>query len=241
MAKIQPPSQARLRGLGLEAVAREARYKALAKMAKKSMCSAILTAHTADDQAETVLMNLLRGAGASGLAGIPPARELATGLPVLRPLLGISRREILAYLRRHRLPYRTDPTNRQRRFTRNRIRQETLPYLQKRFPGLSQRLVQLGAILRDEEDYWNRGIDKQFKETVRKNGQLTTVDLTRLLGYHKALGRRILRRAVGAIPFQDVERLFAWASSSNGSPLLKLAGGLQVTRKGPKLSIRRRN
>src|SRR5262245_19723142 len=111
-------------GRSPEAAARAARYAALGRMARAAGASRIAMAHTADDQAETVLMRLLEGAGPRGLAGIPIRRG-----PVIRPLLEVDRAAVLAYLAAHGLPWVEDATNRDTKLLRNRIRHELLPLL----------------------------------------------------------------------------------------------------------------
>ena len=234
--KVNVPAQVRRENLGIEEAARNLRYKALVKMALRERCHAILTAHTADDQAETVLFNFFRGAGATGLAGIPPVRS-AGDTRILRPLLQVTRREILQYLNGHRLSYREDPTNRLLRFSRNRIRHETLPYLSRIFPGLSGRLVQSAEILREEEGFWRQIVSEELSKTVRNNNKRITIDLGHLLGYHKALGRRILRHLLPGLSFQEIERVFSLAQSAQGIRRLQLSGGLLVARQADKLVI----
>jgi tRNA(Ile)-lysidine synthase len=238
--RVSVPAHAARASLGLEEAARELRYKALLKMAHAAGCTAVVTAHTADDQAETVLMNFLRGAGPTGLAGIPPVRDLAPGVRLLRPLLNTSRQEVLAYAQVEGLAFRIDPTNRSLRFTRNRIRNRLLPLLEKEQPGLKQRLVQMGDIFREEQSLWAQNIQREFNKTVRYNNKKITVDLTRLLGYHRALGRRILRHLLTGISFQDTERVFHLALSPMGNLPVQLSGGLRVERKGSELIIRSR-
>jgi tRNA(Ile)-lysidine synthase len=234
--RVTVPPHAASRRQGIEEAARDLRYKALIKMARRAGCRVIVTAHTADDQAETVLMNFLRGAGPAGMAGIPPVRQLTPGVRVVRPLLDATRRDVLAYLKQHRLASRQDPSNRSPRFTRNRIRRQLLPLLEKEYPGLRQRLVQMSEIFREEQGLWAGKIQREYDKTVRQNNKKITVDLPRLLGYHKALGRRILRHFLTGISFQDTERVFQWAQSSRPHPL-HLSSGLQVERKGTELII----
>src|SRR5262249_19860391 len=153
--------------MGVEEAARELRYRTLVRMARASRCRVLVTAHTADDQGETVLMNLLRGAGPVGLAGIPPIRQVAQEIKVIRPVLGVSRQDIMSYLKEHHLSYRHDPSNRSLQFTRNRIRSETLPFLESHYPGLKRRLVQMGDIFREEEAFWDKEVLREFNKTVR--------------------------------------------------------------------------
>jgi tRNA(Ile)-lysidine synthase len=228
---------ARANGLGIEEAARDQRYAALSAMARRCGCRAVLTAHTADDQAETVLMNWLRGAGPAGLAGMPPARPLEGGRVLLRPLLEVQRMDLLSFLKSQKGISRLDPTNRNTRFHRNRIRRVLLPSLLQAYPGLSGRLGQAAAIFREEEGFWRETIGRKLAKTVRKNGKNQLIDLTRLFGYHKALGRRILRHVLPGLSFQELERVFALARSPDAADSLHFGGGLLVARKGDKLII----
>jgi tRNA(Ile)-lysidine synthase len=120
-------------GDNLEAVARRVRYEWLAEVARAEGIGHVATGHTADDQAETVLFRLLRGTGLAGLAGIAHRRPLSPGVELLRPLLRVTRADVLAYLRAVGQDYREDASNADPRFTRNRIRQELLPLLAERY------------------------------------------------------------------------------------------------------------
>jgi tRNA(Ile)-lysidine synthase len=120
-----------------EAAARRARYAALVKEARRRKCGKIALAHQLDDQAETVLLNLIRG---SKFAGIPARRPLAPGIEAVRPLLPVSRSEVLTYLKLHGLKHRVDKTNRDDAFTRNWIRRKVLPLLESRNPRIREHL-----------------------------------------------------------------------------------------------------
>ena len=122
-------SLARAEGANLEALARRERYGWLAEVAREHGMKYIATGHTANDQAETVLHRLLRGAGLRGLRGIAERRQLGAGLTLIRPLLSAVRADLVAYLQQLGQPYREDASNRDPRFTRNRIRHELLPHL----------------------------------------------------------------------------------------------------------------
>jgi tRNA(Ile)-lysidine synthase len=124
-------------GLGLEAAARAARYDALARLLGEG--DWLLSAHHRDDQAETLLLNLTRGSGPSGLAGIGEVRPLGAGW-LVRPLLAVSRAALEEYANRHSLEWITDPTNEDPQFDRNYLRHEVLPLLDARWPGISERL-----------------------------------------------------------------------------------------------------
>ena len=120
-------------GSSLEATARQLRYEFFEEVADRCDCRFVATAHTADDQVETVLHRILRGTGLSGLGGIPFMRPLGPDAHVVRPLLEFSRGQVLQYLDQLQQPYRHDATNDELHFTRNRIRHELLPLLRESF------------------------------------------------------------------------------------------------------------
>jgi tRNA(Ile)-lysidine synthase len=123
-------AEAQHEGANLEAFARNWRYAWLTDVARQEGAAWVATGHTADDQAETVLFRLLRGSGLAGLAGMPPLRPLVAGVELVRPLLGVRRADVLAYLAANELSFREDRTNADPRVTRNRLRHELLPLLQ---------------------------------------------------------------------------------------------------------------
>jgi tRNA(Ile)-lysidine synthase len=146
------PAHAREHGLSLETAARDLRHQWFAKLLAEGKADKIATAHTLNDQAETVLMRVLRGAGARGLAGISP---LHTEKRLVRPLLEISRQEIKAYLRDLKQPWREDSSNQDLAHTRNRVRHELMPLLEQQFnPGIRQTLADLAELAQAEAEYW---------------------------------------------------------------------------------------
>jgi tRNA(Ile)-lysidine synthetase-like protein len=227
---------------GVEEASRTLRYRALEKMASECQCDAVVTAHTADDQAETVLMNFLRGSGPGGLAGIPRSRPLRPGSPIrlIRPFLSTRRQEILAYLKANSLIYRTDPSNKSDRYARNRIRRRILPLLEKEYPGLGRRLNQAADLFLEEEAFWREQVLHKLPKTVRKNSQRVTVVLPKLLQYHKALSRRILRHILPGLSFQDIEKIFGLAHSTKKGVRLTLAGGWRLRLRNESLMITRK-
>ncbi|HTE17574.1 MAG TPA: tRNA lysidine(34) synthetase TilS [Armatimonadota bacterium] len=149
------PALARERRVSVEEAGRDARYAAFELLARRHRCGKVATAHHADDQAETVLLNLFRGAGIDGLAGIPPRRPLwggASSPEVVRPLLGTWRHEIDAYCRAHDLQPREDVTNLDLRYRRSRIRHELLPVLRHYDPAIAMHLVRLSTQAREERE-----------------------------------------------------------------------------------------
>ncbi len=137
-------------GDGWEASAREARYKFLRHTAERLGARFVATAHTADDQVETVLHRIVRGTGVAGLAGIPKYRSLSESVVLMRPFLSIPRSSVLNYLAAIGQDYRSDATNDDVRFTRNRVRHELLPRLREHFnPKVENALLRLSAQARD--------------------------------------------------------------------------------------------
>lgn len=161
---------------GLEAEARRARYGAFREVARRVGAQRIATAHTADDQAETVLMRLLEGAGPRGLAGIAPTRGL-----LIRPLLGARRADVEAHLRARGLGWVEDPSNRDTRFLRNRIRHEVLPFLAQAVePSIVDRLARSAALVRAMVDDLERAAARELQRVGRRGVEgwvLKTSDL----------------------------------------------------------------
>jgi tRNA(Ile)-lysidine synthase len=197
----------------VEEAARALRYRALAQVARRARASHIATAHTADDQAETVLLWLLRGAGSDGLAGMPPARPL-DGLRVIRPLIEVWRREVLDYLAAERVLYRTDPTNRLRRPLRNRIRQDLLPRLAGYNPGVKAVLLRLAAQVADDAALLGHLAGHAGMTALRRQEGLVVIDARRFAALPPSLQRRIAHRAlteaggnIRGLAFVHIERL----------------------------------
>ena len=167
-ASADVKEEAAAEGLSLEAAARELRYGFFQQLVETdatghSQLGKIATGHTLDDQAETVLMRILRGSGMRGLAGIYPTVDLEEDGEVMgeviRPLLEVRHRELEAYLREVGQAWREDSSNLDPRFTRNRVRRTLLPLLEREFnPGIAQGLSELADIARVEEDYWQNEI-----------------------------------------------------------------------------------
>jgi len=138
-------------GTGIEHAARGARYALLSKTALKKGCRLVATAHHADDHAETIILNLLRGTEPKGLLGIPERRELCrkgkAKVELIRPLLAVSRREIEEYIKFNALPSRKDHTNEDEHYTRNWIRGTLLPLMLRKQPRLREHLAGLSAKL----------------------------------------------------------------------------------------------
>ncbi|HAM35499.1 MAG TPA: tRNA lysidine(34) synthetase TilS [Elusimicrobia bacterium] len=145
VVKVPVRALAQKRGQGLEDAGRKLRYEALLKEARRLRCNKIATGHHLDDQAETVLLNLLRGTRLAALGGMPARRGLSGRVDLVRPLLPLSRKEIMAYLKVHGLRHRLDRSNQDPKFTRNWIRRRVLPLLESRNPRVREHLAGIAA------------------------------------------------------------------------------------------------
>jgi len=155
-------------GRSLEEAGRVMRYGALGRLAAKEGCNKIATGHQTDDVAETFILNLMRGTKAEGLAGIPPKRLLwgaGRRIEVIRPLLCLSRREVLSYLKYSRLPFATDRSNLSRRFTRNWVRLKVLPLLEKKNPEVRAHIAAIA------EDFRQRYSMRTSRRTTGSRGR----------------------------------------------------------------------
>ena len=231
--------------LSIEDAARRARYDAFADAGRRTGASALMLAHTADDQAETVLMRLLRGSGLTGLSGIPPARAHGP-LTVLRPLLGVWRREIAAYLRERGLPCREDASNADLRFTRNRIRRELLPLLEREYnPNIKAALVQLAEQVRCDAGYVaeaSRRHQKRLVKTARGERSVRTAAFRR---QPPAIQRQLIRFAIQDLRgdlagfefrhWRELEQLF---TERPVGAIVDLPDGLQAVRGRDRVTLR---
>jgi tRNA(Ile)-lysidine synthase len=188
-------------GRSLQERAREARYDALARVGRDLAADRIALGHTADDQAETLLMWMLRGAGMTGLAGMPPAREGR----LIRPLLEITRDEIIDYLEARSLPYRTDSSNVSLRYLRNRIRHELMPALKRFNPSIIEVLGRQSDIFREDDRCLQQLVCEQLVRVTEaaRNGRDRVMDRAGFLALPLALQRRLVRtliRQMSGIP-----------------------------------------
>lgn len=181
-------------GLGLEGAARQARYEALARQASACDADLIVLAHHRDDQAETLLLHLLRGAGPRGLAGMPDSRSIpGTRAMLLRPMLDIPRSDIEAHARATGLEWVEDESNQDVGFKRNFLRSRILPELDKAFPGASQAIVRSAANIAEAGQLLDALADEDLARTVSNGG----LNAPALLGLGEARARNVLRRWCG--------------------------------------------
>jgi len=243
------PRLARRRGLSLEAAAREARYAFFARTCRRIPAADVVvaTAHTADDQAETVLLKLIRGAGIKGLSGI--ARDTTLhGLRVVRPMLAVCRRDILRFLRGHDIAWREDASNRDTYFLRNRVRHCLLPMLKAEFnPQADTALVRTADIFA-EEDLWldelAAGILDECAGPPQRRGEAPALNAARLARAPRAARRRVLRLwlaragvAEDAMTFDAIAALDGLLARRAGTAQVSMAGGWKAVRQYDRLTV----
>lgn len=228
------PSRERLT---LQEAARHARYCALERGAGRVGADRIATAHTLDDQAETVLMRLLRGTGPDGLGGIPEhSTDLSPSAPVVRPLLGVSRAEIERFARSRRLNWREDSSNASPAYTRNRIRAR-IPDLAREFnPGLLRALADLADAQRRDTEWIEARVEQEVAARFSAVREALVIDAKDWAALPEPLARRVARAALvraGAgrhVTRRHLERMCRFLAGAEPGKRLELPGRLTLER-----------
>jgi len=223
---------AREKKRNLEATARELRYRFFFSLVEQGRLDKVVTAHTANDQAETVLLRLLRGAGTRGLSGIYPVLEGK----VARPFLDLTRAVITREIERRKLECRLDSTNLDARLRRNKIRLELLPWLEREFnPALIPLLKNHADRARDEEAF----LEQQARERSRpwriREGAEERIPVRALRGFAPAIQRLVLRqmlesvrKGLRGVAYAHIEELLRFATSAQSGHSLALPGGTEA-------------
>ena len=199
------------RRLSLEDAARRVRYDFLARVASDQGADAVAVAHTSDDQAETVLMHVMRGSGLTGLRGMAELTHGPLGdtaVTLVRPMLSVSRRDAEAYCRALGLKPRVDETNLSLEQTRNRVRSELLPMMERYNPAVREALVRLSRTAGWDADYIEAKVDEAWERTARLEGTAALLDREAFEALPLAIRSHLLRRAVKAVKgnLEDVEQ-----------------------------------
>lgn len=234
ISRVDVAALAQAKGLSLEEAGREARRCFFGELLKKHSADAVALGHHRDDQAETVLMRLVRGAAGSGLTGICPKKA---GTIFVRPLLCVERAGIEAYLRKGALSWREDSSNSDTKFLRNRIRHELLPLLRTYNPGIDLLLNQTAQALAADEELIEAIADRAFSSMVLSSPAEVRINLDMLRNEPQALRKRLYRKALAAFKgdlkrisaqhLADIDRL---AVGGKGSGRLSLPVGVIVVK-----------
>jgi tRNA(Ile)-lysidine synthase len=240
------PSQ---RGDGIEAAARAARYEFLLQTANDNGARYVATAHTADDQVETILHRIVRGTGIAGLAGIRRTRPLGDTVTLVRPLLDIKRSEVIDYLSARALAHRTDETNLELAFTRNRIRHELLPQLRKDFnPEVDAALLRLAQLAGENQRVIDGLVDELVLRAALRAGDEVRVSAAAVKDVSGYLVRelfvRLWRRsewpeqAMGFAEWNALVDLLTTETNTAAQQRI-FPGNIRATKKGEQLTLTR--
>ena len=236
---VDVKSFAKAQGLNKQEAARELRYKALSEAAHTAGAAKIALGHTADDQAETVIMRLLRGAGTLGLSGIPPVRK-----NIIRPIIGIERKEIERFLDAEQIGFLIDSSNREDKYMRNKIRRSIMPALKGLGPDMTITIARTADIFREEDSYLELQTTKALMKLIgRKTDTAIELLFLPMERMDKAIIRRIIRRAVSAVEglrgigFIHIEALLELIKSGHSGDRLYLPRGVRAIKGYSTLTI----
>ena len=232
---------ARQQHLSIEESARKLRYGFLFTLAKSRNAKAVLVAHNQDDQVETILMHLLRGSGMKGLRGMDYSflpNEWSDDIPLIRPLLGISKVEILDYCTQNNLKPAFDHTNNDTTFFRNKLRKELVPYLESLNRGVRRRLLDMANVLHFEDNYLQQIANNTIPGVVTEKGSgYFVINRASLAGLHPAIIRRILLSIMKClnpesnnIGFASVQKAMDFLINPSKSSKTELSAHLEMSR-----------
>jgi len=238
LEEIDTRGEIKKRGLSEEEGARVLRYEFLNRAARKAQAKKVALGHTQDDQAETVLMRLIKGAGPLGLGGIPAVRN-ENQITIVRPLFEIWREEILAYLKENKIGYRIDASNSSPLYLRNRIRNELLPYLSQEFnPNIKEVLANTADNLRVTFEYLHKQGKRKFKSATSKLNGTIVLDSRKVKSYPCAIQREIFRQIIKElkgnlrrIRYQHWKEFESLVQERPGGSIVDLPCGISIEKK----------
>lgn len=214
---------------------REARYSFYKKAAKKLKANIVATGHMLDDNAETIVMRIVKGTSLKGLSGIPPVR-IDGNMKIIRPLIETEKNDILDFLKKHNIPYRVDHTNTDEAFLRNRVRRKLLPYLSQYNPRIKFALTNMAESLRDDLEFMETEMSLKG-DIVKEKKSLFFINLKDLVVQPKALQRQILKDALtksGAnikkLGFRHWKDMREFLKFNRKGQAIDLPGDIRITR-----------
>ncbi len=225
--------------VGIEEAARTCRYRFLFEIARAHGAQAIVLAHNADDQVETVLMHFMRGSGMAGLTGMAPfsiLKQFDENIPLIRPMLGISRAEIEAYTLKNHLQPLEDESNEMPVYYRNKLRLQLIPYMEELNPGFKQSVLRSAEVLRGDNALLQRLEETAFADCVsHKFAKEIVMNRKVFLELDLSLQRRVIRRALNYLcainpdfGFEDIEKARQIIISGRGAVDLSLKTRLEM-------------
>jgi tRNA(Ile)-lysidine synthase len=234
---------AKNRKISIEMAARECRRSFFVRIASELEADKIALGHTADDQAEEVILRILRGTGPSGIQAMAPMTEQG----IIRPLLFAARDSVMEYLRERNMDFRTDSTNLVPSYQRNFLRLKVFPLLRKAFhPQITQTITRCADLAREEESWWASQIREVWEDLCIELSQgWCKLDCSRMKLLHPALVRRVLRLAVekvagnlSAVGLVHIESLISLVFSGRSGKSVEIPGRVEAVRQGAALIIR---
>jgi tRNA(Ile)-lysidine synthase len=239
--RIDVAAVAANQGRNLEAIAREVRYDFLTRAAREVRGHLVCTAHTRDDQIETILMRIIRGTGPEGLRGIYFRRKLEGDVELIRPLLDVSRAEVIEHCEQRGLRFRSDSSNADVDFLRNRIRLELLPQLRTYNPRLDEAFLRMSQLIAEADEKLSDDAIQVLNDSMNDDGSLKLEPISRS---HVAIRGRVLRmwirnvrgnlQRIDGVHLAAIEKLLL--EGENGKRI-ELPGGLTVLREHQSLVI----
>ncbi|SHH47716.1 tRNA lysidine(34) synthetase TilS [Tepidibacter thalassicus] len=233
---IDVPKYCEENNLSLEEGARILRYNMFFEIKEKINADKIAIAHNINDQAETVLMRMMRGTGLQGLKGIEYKRDDG----IIRPLLDVSREEIEKYCEENNLNPRIDHTNLEDIYVRNKIRLKLIPYMSENFnPNLKESIARMANLLREDSDYIEEQANSAFEQVCEKKSQnIISLDIDKFLKFHKAIKNRIIRKSIDfilgdikGIEQKHIEDVISLFFESKTDTRIDLPRGIRVYKK----------
>lgn len=193
---VDVPSLAKKEKRSIELVARKARYGWFSELVKTRSIDKIATAHNKNDNAESILMNFMRGSGLAGLSGIGENIEDK----IIRPILCMEKEEILLFLESRGISFVTDSTNLSCDYTRNKVRHKLIPFIEENFnPNFVNTITQSAKAIKEEEDFLNSCADEAFLACFETKDGKNCLNISKLKGYHKAVRYRVIRKMIAFI------------------------------------------
>lgn len=244
------PQFAREWGIGVEEAARRARYAFLARVAREQGSKCLATGHHALDQAETILMNIVRGSGTPGLRGMRVVSDVPehAGMRLVRPLLRLTKDDLMAYCLRHRLPFRIDASNDDTSFRRNFVRHEIISRLRSLNPNLLDAFDRLAETAAVDEDFIALRFDEAVMPMLSVSSERWSIGKDDFAALHPSLQRRLVRRAFGAIAgasaipsYVLTLDLIAWAQDAGASDRRDMNAVAQMRMEYDELHIERKD
>lgn len=223
--------------ISIETAAREARYKFFAETARRRKCKTIFLGHHADDLVETFLINLFRGAGAAGLSGM---REISTrriddvDLTIVRPFLGVWRKEIDVYVREHRIKFREDVSNKNLNPVRNRFRHRIIPYLEKILGRNIRPAIWRAAAIAGEEDDW---IEKQLPDSTGAQFSVARLRALPVALQRRAILKWLRAQKISDISFDVIERVRSLADHDAATAKVNLPQDRHARRRAGRIFV----